>query len=356
MKTHKLTDTLNKAAEEIGFSGTVALKMPWCDPLVLPYGFAQRENLIPNKACTSFGTASGGKLFTALSICQLAEQGELKLDGRIGDYLNLKEDFPHFNKEITIHHLLTHSSGISDYFDEEVMDDFEQLWEKHPMYRLRTLGDFVPLIRDLPIKFTPGGRFHYNNAGYIVLGLVIERESGMPFADYVESRIFQPCGMTRSGYYPLDRLPADTATGYIDEEDGTWRSNIYSIPVKGGADGGVFLAAPDMLKFWDALMNGGLLGADLLGCLLSPQIADKDCEYYGYGIWITKRDDISVKYHIMGSDPGVSFRSAFYPGPGLALAVTCNKSMGAYRMMRMVEEELLTEELAWKAEVPMIDL
>ncbi|MFD1772312.1 serine hydrolase domain-containing protein [Paenibacillus rhizophilus] len=346
MESHKLTDTMNRTAEEIGFSGTVALKMPGNELLVLPYGFAQRENRIPNKACTSFGTASGGKLFTAISICQLAEQGKLKLDGRIGDYLNLKEEFPHFSTEITIHHLLTHSSGISDYFDEEVMDDFEQLWEEHPMYRLRTPRDFVPLIRELPMKFTPGGRFHYNNAGYIVLGLILEQAAGMPFADYVESRILQPCGMTKSGYFPLDNLPADTATGYIDEEDGTWRGNIYSIPVKGGADGGVFLAAPDMLKLWDALMNGGLLGADSLARLLSPQIAVGESDYYGYGLRITRQHEQSAKYHLMGSDPGVCFRSAFYPESGLALAVTCNKSMGAYRMMRVIEEGRLTEGFA----------
>ncbi|MDT3427536.1 CubicO group peptidase (beta-lactamase class C family) [Paenibacillus forsythiae] len=349
MQTHKLTGKLNQTADETGFSGTIAVKIPGSALIVLPYGFAQRENRIANKASTSFGTASGGKLFTAVSICQLAETGALKLEGLVSDYLNLEQDFPHFSREITIHHLLTHSSGIGDYFDEEAMDDFEQLWEKHPMYRLRRPGDFIPLIRELPMKFTPGGRFHYNNAGYIVLGLILERVAGMPFADYVESRILQPCRMTRSGYFPLDGLPADTATGYIEEEDGAWRSNIYSIPVKGGADGGIFLTAPDMLKFWDALMGGGLLGADLLARLLSPQIADSDGEYYGYGIWITQRDGTPVKYHIMGSDPGVSFRSAFYPESGLTLAVTCNQSRGAYRMMRMIEEELLAEGLAGKA-------
>ncbi|MFD2879366.1 serine hydrolase domain-containing protein [Paenibacillus rhizoplanae] len=99
-------------------------------------------------------------------------------------------EFPLFDPEITVHELLTHSSGIPDYFDEETMEDFAALWNDTPMYTLRRPVDFLPMFAALPMKFSPGERFHYNNAGYIMLSLLIETVSGMKFTDYVEQHIF----------------------------------------------------------------------------------------------------------------------------------------------------------------------
>src|SRR5690606_12459032 len=112
--------------------------------------------------------------------------------------------------------------GIPDYFDEAVMDDYEALWRERPMYAFRTPGDFLPLFAEEPMQFKPGERWAYNNSGYIVLGLVVEKLTGMPFAKYVEEHVFQPCGMTASGYFAMDRLPGGTALGYIPVGDGEW--------------------------------------------------------------------------------------------------------------------------------------
>lgn len=112
----------------------------------------------------------------------------------------------------------------------------------------------------------------------------------MSFSDYVELHIFKPCGMEQSGYFTLDALPANCALGYIEEENGSWRSNIYSIPVKGGADGGAFVTAPDMQLFWNGLMNHTLLSPVLTSLLLTPHIHVDGEGYYGYGVWITLRE------------------------------------------------------------------
>ena len=113
------------------------------------------------------------------------------------------------------------------------------------------------------MMFAPGTKFHYNNAGFIILGLIIEEQTGIKFTEYIEKNIFNPIGMNDSGYFSLDRLPRHTALGYIkDETNQNWRTNAYSIPIKGGADGGAYVTAPDMLKFWVALFNNEILGKE----------------------------------------------------------------------------------------------
>lgn len=304
------------------------------------FGYSNRADRIPNHADTRFGIASGCKLFTAIAVCQLIEQGKLSLDSKLSDCLDIS--LPHFSPEITVLHLLSHSSGIPDYFDEEIMDDFEDLWKAVPMYTLRNGRDFLPLFQDERMKFQPGERFHYNNAGFVVLGLIVEQHARMPFRDYVQQYVFEPCGMQDSGYFPLDRLPANTAYGYIDEEDGTWRTNQYAIPIQGYADGGAYVTAPDMVKLWGSLMNNTLLTASMTEKLLASHMYVPDSDlHYGLGVWITKKNEDVFKYHVMGYDPGVNFRSAYYPATGYTLVVASNAGGGAFEMMQFIEEEWL---------------
>jgi CubicO group peptidase (beta-lactamase class C family) len=339
MQFEQLGYPIGETADSSGFSGTVLVTSDKEQVLTLEaYGHANLADNRLNKPDTRFGIASGCKLFTAIAVCQLVEQGKLSFTDKALDVLQETGlTFPMFSPGITVHQLLTHSSGIPDYFDEEIMEDFAELWKELPMYTLRSLQDFLPLFRELPMKFAPGDRFHYNNAGYIMLGLLVEAVSGMAFHDYVEQYIFRPCGMKHSGYYALDDLPANTAMGYIEHGDGTLTTNIYSIPVKGGADGGAFVTVTDMQLLWDGLLNHRLLNSETTALLLTPHIQEDKEEYYGYGVWITLQDGEIFKYHLMGSDPGVSFRSAFYPASGVTFAALCNRSRGAYRMMQAVE-------------------
>ncbi len=326
--------------QKINFSGTVLVENPKQGIVVnQSFGYANRSEEIKNHAKTRFGIASGCKIFTAIAICQLIEQEELSFDTKLCECLN--QSFPHFDKEITINHLLTHTSGISDYFDEEEMDDFEELWIENPMYQLRTLSDFLPLFQNRPMKYQVGARFHYNNAGYILLGLIVEHISGMVFSDYIQQFIFDRVKMTESGYFSLDALPSNTALGYIDNADGTWKTNIYSLPVKGGSDGGAFVTVGDMAKLWDALMNFELLNEALTKQLLLAHVEMSESSGYGHGIWIKKNSHQSIlKYHVMGYDPGVCFHSAYYPESSFKVVICSNQSNGAIDMMRGIEEGL----------------
>lgn len=253
-----LKNKLKKVAKEIGFSG-VAYVEEGQESFFFQNGYANKQDKLAFDKQTRFGIASGAKIFTAVAIAKLVEQGRLDFQSKLADCLSIV--FPYFHQDVTIHHLLTHTSGIPDYFDEEEMDDFEELWQTLPMYRVRSGEDFLPLFQDKKMMFSPGERFHYNNAAFIVLGLVVEELAGESFTSFVQKHIFDPSGMTEAGYFAFDKLPGNTAIGYIKEED-EYRSNIYALPVRGGADGGVYVSASDMARFWDALTQHELLNAE----------------------------------------------------------------------------------------------
>jgi CubicO group peptidase (beta-lactamase class C family) len=338
MDTVSLTEKVREIMEQKDFSGVVMCKHNSQTLFQLVRGYANRSDELLNDINTRFGIASGCKLFTAVSICQLVEQGEFTLDSKLKDVLNLT--FPAWDPDITVHQLLTHTSGVPDYFDEDIMDDFSALWKDRPVYMMRNLSDFLPMFQHLPMKSAPGELFHYNNAAFIVLGLIVEQYTGVAFTTYVEEHIFKRCGMQHSGYFLTDQLPRNTAIGYIDADDGTWTSNIFSIPVQGGADGGAYVTAPDMIQFWDALLEHTLLGEEMTRYLLTPHAHDEDGEYYGLGIWLELREEEIFKTHVMGFDPGVSFMSGVYPKHRVQLVVISNEESGPYPITLAVEEAL----------------
>ena len=168
------------------------------------YGYADLPNKRPNQTNTKFGTASAGKAFVAAGIMKLVENDKLSLDNKIGGLLDF--DLKAISKVITIKQLLNHTSGIPDYFDESVMDDYAELFADKPNYNFRKSADLIPLFIDKPMMYAPDEKFQYNNTGYVVLGLVIEKLAGVNFDEYLSTVIFEPCGMTNTGYYELDRL------------------------------------------------------------------------------------------------------------------------------------------------------
>lgn len=337
MKTinQSIFDNLQK---KTGFSGTALLVQPGEKPIISSQGYANRAEKLLNDSNTRYGIASGCKLFTAIAICQLVEEGKISFGTKLSECIDI--EFPNYSENIKLHHLLTHTSGVPDYFDEEVMDDFEDLWKNLPMYTIRKLEDFVPLFQNEEMKFTPGEKFSYNNTGYILLGLIVEKISGMRFTNYIEENIFKTARMGNSGYFAFDSLPNNTAQGYIDFEDGSWKTNIYSLPAIGGSDGGAYVTTNDMAYLWEALLNFKLLSEATTKILLSPHVNNKEDHFYGYGVWIKKSHGTINKYHVMGYDPGVSFHSAFYPLSNTTLVVCSNASSGAYGVMMEVEEKL----------------
>ncbi|OEH93278.1 serine hydrolase domain-containing protein [Bacillus solimangrovi] len=307
--TYKIEEVINNYSEEKSFSGSILVQneeVTYKNGL----GYANLSEKLPVTSCTRFGMASGSKIFTSIAICQLVERGLLSFNTYLRDCLDI--NFPNFHSEITIHHLLTHTSGIPDYFDEEIMEDFEELWRNVPMYSIQSPHDFLPMFQNGEMKFEPGSKFSYSNSGFIILGLIVEQITGMKFPEYIRKHIFDVCDMSDSGYFRMDQLPERTALGYIDQDnEGACKTNIYSVPIIGGPDGGAFTTVLDLTKFWDGLLNRKILNDELTNKLLHPHVQDGQDIYHGYGVWILKRDDDIIKYFIFGFDPGVRLHSSF---------------------------------------------
>jgi CubicO group peptidase (beta-lactamase class C family) len=319
------------------FSGLIEIQRGGERLLSQAFGFANLPERIPNTPQTRFGIASGGKGFTAVATCHLVERGLVNFDTRLQNCL--PKGLVDFDPAITLHHLLTHSSGVPDYFNEEESDDYEAIWRTNPVYTFRKPADYLPLFAHLPRKFKSGERFSYSNSGFILLGLVIEHLSGKPFTEVIEEEILKPAGMVRSGYFPLDQLPEGTALGYIPCGDGGWRSNIYAIPILGGGDGGAFTTAADLAKFWSSLLDHRLIQKTTLEALLAPQIRTipgSSRTFYGYGVWMRMKKANPVEYYLIGEDPGVAFYSGYFPASRVLFSLFGNTSEPAFRMLKVL--------------------
>ena len=337
MLQEKVFTTLDFLNAENPFSGVIWLDVNGETIFTRAYGLASRRDAIPNNLETRFQTASGTKIFTALAVLQLVEQGLLKLEDRLKDILPFS--FPNFSPEITLRHLLTHTSGITSYFEEDVNDDYEALWQDLPVYRMREPRDFLPLFQNKGMKFSPGERFEYNDGGFILLGLVIEQVSGKSFREVIREQVFLPAGMQNSGFYYSDRLPSNTAEAYIyDKERKEWRSNIFSVPIIGAPDGGAYTSAADLCSFWKALLDHKLLSEENTRQMLTPQAAEDEEKgfYYGSGVWIRKTEEQPMIFYVEGMDPGASMISACAANRAFMLHILGNTNRSVWQIYRAV--------------------
>ena len=165
-------------------------------------GYADLKNSIPNTLDTRFASASAGKVFVASGILQLIAQGKIGFEDTIGKHLAL--DWHEIDRDVTIRQLLTHTSGVPDYFDERTMNNYEDLWREFPNYKIRQNRDLLPLFVEKPMMYPRGEKFQYNNSGYVLLAMILEEVTGMAFDAYLKTAVFDVCGMTSTGYFELD--------------------------------------------------------------------------------------------------------------------------------------------------------
>jgi CubicO group peptidase (beta-lactamase class C family) len=233
------------------FAGVVLLARRGAPVFERAYGMAERAANRPNSIETAFNIGSINKVFTAIAIRQLAAQGKLDLDSTLAtswpDYPN-----PGVARRVTIRQLLQHRSGIGgNIFTAPAGGKRSDV---------RTLQDYLLLFVNEPLAFEPGSRMQYSNAGYVVLGLLVERLSGESYYDYVRRHIYEPAGMTRTAAWPVDSLPTNTALGYTTESDTgtttTWHPNSDLLPGRGSSAGGGYSTAHDLLRFLAALRAG----------------------------------------------------------------------------------------------------
>lgn len=308
-------------------------------------GYADLANEVQNSLETKFASASAGKVFVAVAILQLIEQGKVQFEDTVGTLIDM--DLGQIDKDVTVRQLLTHTSGVPDYFDESVMEEYEELWINYPNYKIRRNDDLFPLFMDKPMMYPKGEKFQYNNSGYVLLASIIEKVTNMYFDEYLQKNVFDVCDMTSTGYYELDRLPAKCASNYIWCEDTkSYRTNIFSVDVKGTGAGGAFITVKDIASFWNGLISGKLLSKEMVEQMLVKQSGDgSDAEegYYGYGVWIIEnKNGMDIPY-FQGCDPGVSFISEYNPNNNMISILVSNYCDNVWKEMRKIRENFYTK-------------
>ena len=326
------SEKLNTYLMDQNFSGVVSVTKETEILYQQAFGYRDIPNKIPNQVDTKFGIASGTKLFTALGIGALIAQGELSFETKVAE---IDASFCEFiDPNATILNLLTHTSGIFDYFDEEIIEDFDNFHVDIPWYQLQTPSDYLPLFTGQKMKFAPNARFSYSNGGFVFLGILIELIAKIPYRDFMTNEVLKPAGMSNSGFFATNNLPANTANGYIL---GGQQTNIFNLPIRGAGDGGMYTTAPDMQSFWSALMSFDVLKKELTEQFLETQ--QKLNENIGYGCGIYKYLDNSC-YLVIGSDAGVGFTSHHYPASSLTISVLSNRTDGETGIRQEIQDLL----------------
>jgi CubicO group peptidase (beta-lactamase class C family) len=327
-----LGDLVDRIAADEGLSGVIRVDLDGSVAVQRAYGLAHRALAIPTTLDTQFAVASGTKGLTALTVMSLVERGELDLETTarsvLGDDLSLIDD------GVTVEHLLAHRSGIGDYLDEDEVDDTNEYVMTVPVHELAATEQFLEVLDGHPMKFEPGERFSYSNGGYVVLALIAERASGVPFHDLVEQRVCAPAGMIDTAFLRSDELPGRAALGYLEDEG--LRTNVFHLPVRGNGDGGIYTTARDVHALWDALFAGRIVSPATAAEMVRPRgdVPDNSMRY-GLGFWLYASTG-AVSIH--GFDAGVGFVSVHDPGGRFTYTVLNNKSQGAWPVSQRLGE------------------
>ena len=315
------------------------------------YGYAHKGFKVNNHIETSFDTASITKLFTAVAVMQLVDKGLLTFSDSITKRIDLSgTSIP---GDVSIHHLLTHTSGIADDADEEAGENYEDLFVDKPNYSIRTCRDFIPQFACKTPVFQAGSNVRYNNCAYILLGLAIEEISGESYRDYVVENIFKKCGMCNTSFCAKDDSLAACAEGYfpVCDEQGTvtaWHKNIYSFPPTGTADGGAFTSVGDLDVFMRSLVKGELLSGAMTKEIMKPQINmeqkhdwGKVVNGYGFHFKYPDNGDFCSMYK-EGSNAGVAAMFSYYPQIETTNIVLANQTCDVWELHQEIEEIINT--------------
>lgn len=337
---------LSSLVTEDRFSGAILIAKDGAPIFKKAYGLADKNSNIPNNTETKFNIGSMNKMFTAVAIAQLAERGKLSFDDTISRHL---PDYP--NKavagKVTIHQLLTHTSGMGNYQNEEFLARLD---------RIKTIADLLRFFADEPLAFEPGAKWEYSNSGYVVLGLIIEKVSGQNYFDYVRENIFKPAGMSNTDSYEKGTNVPNLAIGYTrmnpsgqPDQSAPRSENTQMRPLKGSSAGGGYSTVVDLLKFVVALQNHKLLSKNFTEIVSTGKIeVGGAIGKYAYGFG----DKIFNGKHIVGHNggsPGIAANLDMFPELGYTAIILSNYDPPAMMPVIMKVRELIPAKTsAWE--------
>jgi CubicO group peptidase (beta-lactamase class C family) len=278
------------------------------------YGLADLEKKIPCTTITNFRLASVTKQFTAMAVLILAEQGKLSLEDRLPKFF---PEFPAYGEAISLHHLLTHTSGLPDYEDHIPDGTTIPLSDRDVLFILRQRSN---------TDFAPGAQFHYSNSAYALLALIVENVSGKTFPAFVKEKIFNPLGMMNSIAYVAGRsCVPNRAYGYVNGTSG-WELSDQSVTSAVLGDGGIYSSVADLFKWDQALYTEKLISRMMLADAFTAHSGQSDFEGsgYGYGWYVGNFRGTERIWHY-GSTCGFSTRIERFPGKRLSVIVLTNR-------------------------------
>jgi CubicO group peptidase (beta-lactamase class C family) len=335
----KLDQLIAQLGAEDQFSGTVLLTHENKPVLRRSYQMSDKARAIPNGPDTIFNLGSITKMFTGVAIAQLAQQGKIAFGGKVGMYV---DGFaPEIADTVRINHLLTHSSGLGDYHSPEYFeqarswDTVEKVWDG-------TMG----FVKELRLNFTPGSGLVYSNAGYVILGAIVAKVSGLSYYDYVREHVFKPAGMTSSNYYTRPELVANRrvahtyATTAEGERVDTLNESLFvSLP-----PGGSHASAPDLVRFANAFQGNKLLSPAFTQLISSPKVplAQDNSFFDAYSIGAHLTNGQWSYGHNGGSSEGVSTNLEWFPDSGWVAVVLSNYTPPAADPIATMARDLIT--------------
>ncbi len=317
------------------FSGAILIADSSGILLSKGYGWANRERKVKNTPDTRFSLSSASKVFTGTAITGLVREGKLHFSDTVGMYI---KGLPG-GHTITIHQLLTHSAGVDDFFKAPGFS------YKH----IRNCTDMLPFLRQLPLAYPPGDSCAYSTGDCIVLGAVMEKITGKPFPDYIQSAFIDNLGLQHTSFTPywqLDSTQKQYALGYRKTATGytplAYDYDQGSIPLSAG---GAWSSVTDLYRFNKAVFSGELTGNELLRQMTSRHTSQWENTYFGY-TWITS---VKKGYHSIGhpgDSSGWHAMNEYYPRQGYMIILLTNfGSVDQYALTNMFEEILFQDAL-----------
>jgi CubicO group peptidase (beta-lactamase class C family) len=316
---------MTRASAELRFSGSVYARRG-ADVIEREFATSDADGKVPVTSRTRFNLASASKMFTAVAIGRLVDRGAVRFDAPIGEYLReLKPEFA----AITVAQLLNHTAGLGDYFTAT---------NKEAIDAAHTATDLLPLALATVPEFTPGSKRAYSNSGYVVLGAIIERVSGMSYTEFLSHEILAPLGMVDTRFDaqgsadPMTRMSPE---GPLDQPILSPLRQLRTSPA-----GGLFSTPSDVSAFLAGLMDGRLLRPDTLNAMLLPRPdPGGGAGTYGYGF---KTDLQSPgRFGHGGGAPGANTEVVFYPASGWQLIALSNSDPPVASQMVAVMETVI---------------
>ncbi|MGY5847131.1 serine hydrolase domain-containing protein [Salegentibacter sp. HM20] len=314
-ESEKEIETFLNNLSEADFSGAILVAKEDSILQKRAYGLASKEFGVKNETDTKFNIASITKTLTAVAVLQLYDQGKIELDVPIGKYL---EDYP--NSEIrnsaTISHLLTHTAGLPNFYVTNFLEQCK--------FKFKEVSDFSALFENDSLLAAPGEEYHYDAAGYVLLGLIIEKVSGTDYYTYLEENIFQMTGMSKSAAYEVDALIPNKASGYTYAGDttGVLKNNIFYLS-KASPGGFHYSTVEDLYNFNRALFQHQLISAKSLELMIEPRVKGYNT-HLGYGIDIDQRYGEKILGH-SGGWYGISGELIYFPESAYTIVILSNE-------------------------------